>query len=74
MLFRSNRAPNGETRCRRCGEAKGAGGFDVVGDLEANQLSPRDRRQTLARMGFQPGDVLVARQGDREWHFELGKD
>ncbi|MCL4180047.1 MAG: ThiF family adenylyltransferase [Verrucomicrobia bacterium] len=61
-------------RCPRCRGTMEPGGFDLIPELESEWLSARERRRTLASVGFQPGDVVVVRQGADEGYFQLGKD
>ncbi len=46
-------------------------GFDQLEQLGIDDLHPRDRRLTLASLGFQPGDVFSIERDNGEDHYEL---
>jgi molybdopterin/thiamine biosynthesis adenylyltransferase len=67
-----HRLPPRRRHCPACGGEMVARGFDCYDWLEEAALTNRDRRRSLASLGFRPGDIVTVRGPGGEQHWELG--
>lgn len=71
VLRLSHRLGRGARRCRHCGGAMEAGGFDHAPWLDRYSVPGAAARRSLASLGFQPGDVFAVREPERTTYYEL---
>lgn len=60
-----------ERVCPRCGAAMTAAGFDVIERLSMGELTSKERRLSLRRLGLRSGDVFSVGTRANERHYEI---
>jgi len=71
LFYLQGRMPADEWNCPRCKHRMAAIGFDMLPRASVRSLSGEYLSQTLASIGFRPGDVFIAAGNGPERYYEL---